>query len=205
VQIRRGRIKVLGNFYDVRQATVSFSGEPQPDPAINVLLARRIADVEVLVGLQGTASTPELILRSNPPIYDRSQVLSLILTGRLDPKAGESENDQTMVLANAVSQVLIGNLTRKIAPKVGLDVARVNVGEQKDKETGESKIRAEAEVGKYLTERIYVGYRRVFGATAEENTNEGLLEYRISVKWLLMGLFGDAGVGGLDLMWTHRF
>ena len=31
------------------------------------------------------------------------------------------------------------------------------------------------------------------------------MEYRISARWLLMAMFGDAGVGGLDLIWNLRY
>jgi autotransporter translocation and assembly factor TamB len=206
VEIRRGRIRALNNVFEVRQATVSFSGEPVPDPALNILLARAAPDATVFVQLTGTASAPELKLRSDPPIYDQGQILSLLLTGRVDARPDSSgESDQTMVVASAVSQVLLGSIARKIAPKVGIDVARVRFDESKDERTGESSLRAEAELGKYLTERLYVAYRRVFGASTEENANEGLMEYRISARWLLMAVFGDAGVGGVDLVWNLQY
>jgi len=206
VEIRRGRIQALNNTFDVRQATVSFSGEVNPDPALNILLAREGPEATVLVQLTGTASAPELALRSDPPIYDRGQIMSLLLTGRVDakPESG-GEGDQTMAVANAVSQVLLGSIARKFAPKVGLDVAKVSLDEAKNKQTGESQIRAEAEVGKYITDRLYLAYRRVFGATAEENSNEALMEYRISARWLITALFGDAGVGGVDIFWNLRY
>ena len=206
VEVRRGSIRALNNTFDVRQATVSFSDQPNPDPALNVLLARDAPDATVLVQLTGTASAPKLTLRSDPPVYDQGQIMSLLLTGRVDarPESGEG-GDQTMAVASAVSQVLLGNIAQKIAPKVGLDVAKVNLDQSKNKQTGESQLRAEAEVGKFITERIYVAYRRVFGATTEENANEALMEYRISASWLLMALFGDAGVGGVDLFWNMRY
>ena len=46
---------------------------------------------------------------------------------------------------------------------------------------------------------------RVFGAAEGENANEGIFEYRISARWLLNAVFGDAGVGGLDVFWTVRY
>ena len=84
-------------------------------------------------------------------------------------------------------------------------MTKVNLGETTDEKTGEKKLRAEAEVGKYITDSLYLGYRRVFGAAEDENANEGRLEYRISSQWLLMALFGDAGVGSLDVIWTYRY
>ena len=109
-----------------------------------------------------------------------------------------------MAIASAISQALLGGILRRVAPRIGLDVARVSFDERKDEKTGESQLKAEAEISRYLTERLYIGYRRVFGASSQENTNEGLMEYRISARWLLMALFGDAGVGGLDLVWSFR-
>ena len=61
------------------------------------------------------------------------------------------------------------------------------------------------EVGKNLTDRVYVGYSRIFGAGENENSNEGRFEYRMSRRWVLQSEYGDAGVGGFDLMWTTRY
>jgi autotransporter translocation and assembly factor TamB len=206
VEITRGRITVLGNKFKVRRARVLFSGHREPDPALDVELARRFDDVMVLIGVRGTAKSPELVLTSEPPIYDRSQIISLILTGRVDQRnTGDDESDKSVAIANAVTQMILGGTVRKIGKKVGLDVAKVNIGETKDKKTGEKSLRAEAEIGRYITERLYLGYRPIFGAAEEENAHEFLLEYRISLRWLLAAAFGDAGVGGLDLLWTYIY
>jgi translocation and assembly module TamB len=206
VEISRGRIKVIGNDFKVRRARVLFSGHRDPDPALDVELAHRFDDVMVLIGVRGTAKSPELVLTSEPPIYDRSQIISLILTGRVDQRnTGDDESDKTVAIANAVTQMILGGTVRKIGKKVGLDVAKVNLAETKDKKTGEKTLRAEAELGRYITERLYLGYRPIFGAAEDENAHEFLLEYRISLRWLLAAAFGDAGVGGLDLLWTYIY
>lgn len=204
VELRRGSIKILSNKYDVKRAIVRFSAEKKPNPALDVQITRRFGDALILITVRGTARKPELTLSSDPPIYDRSQIISLIVTGRIDPRKGGEKTDNSLAVASAVSQALIGSITRSIAPKVGIDVARVNLGQSKD-EKGETKLRAEAEVGKYITERLYVAYRRVFGASAEENANEGLLEFRLTARWMLVAVFGDAGIGGIDLLWNYRY
>ena len=38
-----------------------------------------------------------------------------------------------------------------------------------------------------------------------QNVNEGLLEFRISPRWVLMAVFGDAAIGGVDALWTYRY
>jgi hypothetical protein len=205
VEIRRGTVRLLGNPFEIRQAILLFSGEPDPDPGLQIQLSRRTAQAVLSIGLQGTLSAPELDLSSDPPIYDRGQIISLILTGRADVRQTSADGDQSLAVAGAVAQVLLGGLARALAPKIGIDVARVSLSESKDKQTGASSVRAEAEVGRYITQRLYLGYRRVFGASADENSNEGLLEYSISAKWLLTAIFGDAGVGGIDIFWSHRY
>jgi hypothetical protein len=78
------------------------------------------------------------------------------------------------MLATALSQAFLGNFTKKIAAKAGIDVAQISLGESRES-GGNKSLRAEAVLGKYLTKRLYLGYRRVFCAADNENINEGNL------------------------------
>jgi autotransporter translocation and assembly factor TamB len=204
VRLTRGWVRILKNRYDVEEALLLFSGEADPNPALQISLAHRFPEAQIFIDLSGTVHAPKLDLRSEPPIYDRSQILSLILTGRVAPFETGGELDRSMAVASAVSQVLLGGIVDWLAPKVGLDVASISLDPQQD-ETGETRVRARSELGKFITDRLYLGYRHVWGASAEENQNEGLFEYRITARWLLLTVFGDAGVGGLDLFWIYRY
>ena len=204
VELRRGWIQLMKFRYRVEEGTVLFSGEPVPNPDLNLQLSHRFADVTVFVGVRGSAKSPRLELRSEPPVYDRSQILSLIVTGRTTPVGGGAETDKGMAVASAVAQMLLAPLLDKAAQKVGIDVATVNV-ETKTSE-GASQVRARGELGKFLTDRLYIGYRPLIGvAEPDENSHEGLFEYRISPRWMLSGTYGDAGIGGLDLFWIFRY
>lgn len=208
-RLRRGWVLVLDNKYKVKRATVQFGGQPKPDPALDVLIARDFANVTVSIGVGGTASKPELDLSSEPAVYTQSQILSMILTG--NPQVAQKDDpdaDPTSAVTAAVLSTVLGPLTREVANTVGLDVAKVSLEEQKDKSEGGDEavsIKAQAEVGKYITDRIYLGYRKVFGASDDENSHEAILEYAISARWLAMALFGDNNVGGLDIFWTYRY
>jgi autotransporter translocation and assembly factor TamB len=205
VRIRRGRIELLGNRYTVERAVVRLSGQKEPDPELDIRLSRSFPEGTVYIKLQGPLSDSELSLSSEPSNYDQAQLLSLVLTGRLDQSSEkQSGNDRTW-LASAVAQAIVGMLAQQVASQVGIDVTRVGISEAQDQKSGESRLRAEAEIGKYVTRRLYVAYRRVFGADEDENANEAISEYRISSRWLLMALFGDRAVGNLDLVWTYRY
>ena len=41
--------------------------------------------------------------------------------------------------------------------------------------------------------------------TETENSNEGRLQYRLTPNWMIESIFGDAGVGGVDLLWTKLY
>ena len=45
----------------------------------------------------------------------------------------------------------------------------------------------------------------IFAAPEGSNQNEAHVEYRLTRRWMLESLFGDAGVGGVDALWTYRY
>ncbi|HEY2899140.1 MAG TPA: translocation/assembly module TamB domain-containing protein [Polyangia bacterium] len=61
------------------------------------------------------------------------------------------------------------------------------------------------ELGKYVSDRFYLSYAHVFGAAETENQNEAHVEYRLTRRWMLETIFGAAGVGGVDALWTVRY
>ena len=209
-RLNRGWIKVLDNKFTVKRAIVQFGGEPKPDPALDVRLTRDFTDVVVYLTVGGTASKPDLKMSSDPAVYTQAQILSMIITGKPQiMQEDDQDSDPTSAVTAAVLSTVLGPITRKVANSVGLDVAKVSLEEQKDKsqQTGDEEVslKAQAEVGKYITDRIYLGYRKVFGATEEENSHEAILEYAITAQWLIIAMFGDKGIGGVDIFWTYRY
>ena len=208
VRVASGWIELLKRRYDIEQAQIRFNGQPQPDPGLAVTLTRRFPDAQVYVRVLGTLRNPVLELSSDPPLYDRSQVIALILTGQ-PAMSSEGGGGSSLGVASVVLQLLIGRLADAVAPGVGLDVLRVEqVKVDQSGSTGPasaSEKATELEVGKYITDRLYLGYRRLFGAPQGENSNEGRLEYRLSARWTLESVFGDAAVGSLDALWTHLY
>ncbi len=80
--------------------------------------------------------------------------------------------------------------------------------ESREQETADEASAAEKSTGVEvcnLSSRIYVSYAHVFGAQETQNRNEAHHEYRLARRWILQSVFGDAGVGGLDALWTYRY
>lgn len=211
---RGGTIKAVGGTYTLRRARVGFTGKPKPDPTLDVLLARTIQNVVALIGVKGRASAPVIEFTSDPPGYTRGQVIAMLATGRVETKeetdgdgmgADGSADQSATVTSGLASLVLLQALgVGKMAAKVGLET-RVNAKLSEDEETGDVKVQAQAEVGRYLTPKLYVAYRRIIGATDRENNNEALLEFAFVRNWLLTAFYGDNNAGGLELFWSFKY
>ena len=82
-----------------------------------------------------------------------------------------------------------------------VDVIRVD---NNDSTSGTSRL----EVGKYITESIYLSYVHQFGAPTgihPVNSNEAQLQYRFKRHYQLETKFGDAGVGAVNFYWSLRY
>ena len=61
------------------------------------------------------------------------------------------------------------------------------------------------DAGKWVTERLFVAYRRRFDGDLEENANEGVLQHYFARDWMWEGTGGDRGTATLDLLWVVPF
>ncbi len=137
--------------------------------------------------------------------------MSLVLSGtqQSTPRGGNS--DLSAAALSAVSTALIGNLAQRIVPALGAGVLRISKVAPPTTQpaplvpTSAGPLATRVELGKNITSRIYVGYSHIFGAGENENSNQADIEYRISRRWALQSEYGDAGVGGFDLLWTKRY
>ena len=203
IHIPRGRINIQGQRFDFDHGNVTFDGSYEVNPALDLKLSRQYPEALVVIELHGTPKKPQLRLTSDPAVYDQAQIVSLILTGQTggQPASGKSF-DPTAAVATAV----LSKLADKVAPALGLDVLRVegqDVKNDKGEATGDTDTRVE--VGKYVSERIYLSYAHIFGAPDNANQNEAHVEYRMTRRVVMETVFGDAGQGGLDTLWTYRF
>jgi autotransporter translocation and assembly factor TamB len=203
VRIRRGRIALSGQRFNFERGEIAFNGEPEPNPTLDIKLTHQYPEAAVVVEIRGTPKKPELVLTSDPPVYDKAQIVSLILTGQ---PGGQPSGGGSFDPTAAVATMVLGKIADKVAPELGLDVLRVEKVDQKTAEgqaTGDTDTRVE--VGKYISERIYLSYAHVFGAAENQNRNEAHVEYRVTRRWMVETIFGDAGVGGVDALWTYKY
>ncbi|HEX7489910.1 MAG TPA: translocation/assembly module TamB domain-containing protein, partial [Anaeromyxobacteraceae bacterium] len=197
VETLRGRVEPIGGrTFDVKRGRVQFTGEDYKAGVLDVQAVYVNPAATVTVAIAGTIEKPEVKLTSEPSM-DEGQIALLIATGRLDFKAGAGGVQNTAEQAgNAAFSVLTQQAFKDlISDKLPLDSVSLD----------SSQLRA----GKYLTDKIYVGYTRrgLFGSTVDEgqNTNEVRVEYQISRRWTFETSYGDAQSGGASLIWSKDY
>tara|TARA_R110002096_G_scaffold44524_10_gene119923 strand:+ start:20145 stop:24614 length:4470 start_codon:yes stop_codon:yes gene_type:complete len=195
IATRGGWIELFGRRYDLRRGDVAFGGSV--DPSLDIALSHDFSASTLTVAVTGTGSAPELSLRSNPPRYDDAELLSFVLGA--SPDDDSSKEQSTAGRATGVaSSYLAGQLQSVVRDVIPIDVLKIDIS---DDDAAAEKLT----VGKWLTDKIFLAYRRRFEAQDLENANEAVMEYRFRKRWLLELSYGDQGTGGADVLWIRRF
>jgi translocation and assembly module TamB len=196
VEVVRGQVEPInGRNFVLDHGRVRFTGGPPSAALLDVEAKYTNPAAVVTVNVAGTVSKPEIRLTSNPPM-DEAQIAMLIATGRTELKAGGgavgSVTGQEAGIA-AIGAVATQAFRNLVQDRLPLDTVAVDAG----------SIRA----GKYLTDKIYVGYLRRFDAdpTKAENEDEVRVEYQITPRWMFESRYGNAQSGGASLIWSKDY
>jgi autotransporter translocation and assembly factor TamB len=204
VHTQGGEVDLLGRRYDLERGEVSMSGEVPPNPLLNILISRKLDDDTIIyVQVTGTVSKPTLSFRSDPPNYDSSQVLSMVLSGS-GGTGGSGTLQQHAV--GTVAGFLVGQIKDKLGKAMPFDVVKLNVSGTDTWGTNQTAL----EVGKYLRDNMYLSYTQYFiGNTSTilhtVNNEQVSLDWYFLPNYLLSVMGGDQGVGALNLYWKKRF
>jgi len=183
VRIVNGTFRQLGQELRVDPGRLLFNG-PIDDPAVEAQAFVRATDgTEAGFRVRGTVQNLDVTTYSVPPRSD-SDIMAYILFGRpMSETTGTQGNQAT----NAATVLGANMLAMSLAPRVGLDEARV--------ETGTQQNQAQFVVGKYLSPRLYVGY----GIGIYEPISTLRLRYLLTARWTVEAITGDQQ--SADVLW----
>jgi translocation and assembly module TamB len=208
VIVRRGRLDVLGRRFDLKaDSTLQFDGAPD-HPTLDA--TAQFQDNKDNLTVQLTAKGPPehlsiSVSSPNRPDLTEAQLYAVILTGHL-PGSGDStggglgttaSNEATSLVAG----VIAGQLQKTLARHLPLDVLTIDTG------SGQGFSGTQLEAGRYVTDRLYVGYIGRVGAdpTRYQNRNAAHVEYQLTDRWQIAGEYGDVGTGSADLVWRKNY
>jgi translocation and assembly module TamB len=196
VESVRGQVEPIGGrVFVVERGKVAFGGGPVNAGVLDIASRYDNPTAVVRATVTGTLANPRLQLSSEPPL-EEAQIALLVATGRTELKAGAggvntlAAGDAGLAAAGAVAMGVFKDLLSDKLPvdSVSLDSTAVSAG-------------------KYLTDRIYVGYVRRFDARAEngENPDEVKIEYQLAPGWQVETRYGSAQSGGASIVWTRNY
>lgn len=149
----RGTYEFFGKLFKIRRGEVSFRGTPEINPFLDVTALYKVSNVNVFVNVSGTAEKPKIELSSEPPM-DQTEIFSYLVFGTSSEKLGAGERVSLEQRATqALALMAAGQLKGVIGEQFGLDIISISGGEGGFKGT-------EVEVGKYLTDKLYIAYQR---------------------------------------------
>ena len=208
VIVRRGRVDALGRRFDLKaDSSLKFEGAPDhPTLDATAQYQDNEDNVTVLVTAKGPIDHLTIGVSSpNRPDLTQSQLYTLIITGHLPSSGGGSGGGVGATAQNEaaslVAGVIAGTLQKTLAKHLPLDVLTIDTG------GAQGLTGTQLEAGRYVTDKLYVGYVGRIGAdpTRYQNRNAVHVEYRLTTRWQIAGEYGDVGTGSADLMWKKSY
>ena len=196
---------MFGRRFDLKaDSTLTWSGRPDR-PELNVR-AEHVNDTEgitVLLTAKGPLDKLTVTVSSpNRPELSESQLYTLLITGHLQLGSGTSGTSSASAQAVSLLGGLVASqLQKTLAGKLPLDVLTIDAGQEGFRRHAGWK------PGRYVTDKLYVGYVGRIGAdpTRYQNRNAVHLEYQLTSRWEIEAEYGDVGTGTADLMWKKNY
>ncbi len=195
LEVVRGTVEpISGRVFHVERARVSLPGGAVTGAQLDVVARYDNPVAVVTVTLTGPVTKPAIQMSSRPPLDDAS-IAMLIATGRTEMNLNTTgvapmtaQEAGSAMVAAAASAAFTG-----LAEKLPVDQLSVDT----------SRVRA----GKYLTDKLFLGYAYRFDAKPEngENLNEVTAEYRFGTRWKLEVRYGDAPAGDASVIWSFDY
>jgi len=196
VTVPQGTFSALGRRFIIDYAKITETGGEIDDPELDIRARFENPKATVNIVISGTAKQPQVDLTSNPPM-DPDAIAFFLATGRIEGRATQNGGgvDLTGAASSLAGSLLFGELRKSLASVMPVDVLTIET-----QGTG----MAQARVGKYIGDRVFIGYRQRFTPSPNENSVEARLEYEISRTVSLEATVGDI-TQDLSILFTHDF
>jgi translocation and assembly module TamB len=185
-----GTFVFLGRLFKLESGTLSFYGQEEINPSLDLTVTSNIEDYRVIIKLTGTLEKPELRLTSDPDLPE-GDIMAMIVFGKpldsLNEGQGNMLQQRTAEIAIAMGAA---KLTQSLSGQGGVDVVSVRSARGTG-DTGSALV-----VGKYITPELLVSYEQ---ALKEKSTSYIVLEYMLTRYIKLETLYSNQSKTGLGL------
>ena len=196
VHVPQGSFTALGRRFTIEDAKIIETGGELGNPELEIKALYDNPQAKVTITVSGSARQPVLEMSSTPEM-DQDQIAFFLATGRIQGRATQQGGgvDLRGAATSVVGSLLFGQVRKELADVLPVDVITIDTGSE-----GVSG----ASVGKYIGDRVFIGYRQRFTEVPHENTVEGHLEYEISRSVSAEVTYGDR-TKDLSVLYTKDF
>jgi translocation and assembly module TamB len=196
IRVPNGSFSALGRRFTILDAKITETGGDFTDPELEIKALYENPQANVTINVSGTAKDPQLDMTSSPPM-DQDAIAFFLATGRIQGRATSSGGgvDLSGAATSVLGSLLFGQVRKELANVLPVDVLTI--------ETSGGGV-SEATVGKYIGDRVYIGYRQRLAPAPNENTSEGRIEYEISRAVSIDATIGDRN-SDVSVLYTKDF
>lgn len=196
IHVPVGSFNALGRRFTISDAKITETGGDIADPELEIKARFENPQANVTITVTGSAQDPNLQLTSDPPM-DQDAIAFFLATGRVQGRATQQGGgvDLSGAATSVLGGLLFGQVRKELQQVLPVDVLTIETGPQ-----GVS----EASVGKYIGDRVFIGYRQRLIPAPNENTSEGRIEYEISRSFSAEATVGDRN-SDVSVLYTRDF
>jgi translocation and assembly module TamB len=205
VDIVRGQYDLFGRRFTVIQGKIDFLGGETINPPIYLeaeYVYRTVGREKrsLVIKVTGNLEYPIITFLENNNQISQDDAISIVLYGRkkdelsFGTQSDVAEMDGSTAAMGIVSNIVSDRLTRSVGDDLRLDVIEVNATDNWQN--------ANFVVGKYITQNIFVTYKREFGQNLDNNLYPETIsmEYEIRKNLFLQMIQGSPQDSGYDLL-----
>lgn len=191
----RGTYRFQGKLFQITDGKLTFTGQEDINPIVNVQAETRISDVIIIIRLTGTFEQINLILDSEPPM-DQAAIISYLIFGRGPDDLSEKESFQAGEAAlSYTGQIAADKLRDIVGDSLGIDYLSIS--------TGSGGLRqGSLTMGKYVLPRVFVTFRQGFDETVSRKLE---VTYEINKYFDLETQLDNEQTSAVDLIWKYDF
>lgn len=208
INIVRGQYDLFGRTFVIDEGAISFEGGEEMLPTVNLTAVYTIKNndsesKELKLFVEGKVDKPSISFTLDDQQIDEGDAISYIVFGKGLNELNASDQDdisgasREAMAKNAAANLLASQLTKVLGENLNVDYIKIRSEDEFDN--------ASLEVGKYITNDLFVSYQQQFGATTDNDLSryEVKLEYEI-IRFLFLQLNNSTNDSGFDVIFKLR-
>lgn len=194
MSVLRGRFVFLGKRLAITRGVIMLDGSFPPSPQLDVQAEARSGGITALMRLRGPVDAPSIELDSLPSMPE-DEILARLLFGR---EATRITPFQALTIAQAVNRLRGGGHAFDV---MGETRRRLRVDQIEIRDQGEEEGDLTVNVGKYVSDRIFVELERSLNAEG----GRARVEVELTPRLRLESEVGVNAESGLGLLWMWDY